>query len=268
MGLGVKIRVANMPSLRPESPDGYFMFLIQMGMAQREVDVMRQRTRDGAETKLRAGGWSHQAPEGYRNAERLIKSGKYERWVETSPEHIRPIREAWDLLLTDQYALKEICIELTSRGYLRANGAPWAWIDPKSKKKKTASNRLHYMFCNPFYAGWVVSKAFNIHYGEVRGNWEPVVITEEYEKGLAILQKHGANKSRYKRKHYLLRGLLWMEVGGEMLKMFGSTPTGRKQSYSYYVTSGKSNGKSVRLKTEIVDDQVSDQLDAISIILS
>ena len=46
-----------MPSLRPEDPDGFFMFLIQMGMAQREVDVLRQRTGDGMEAKLRAGGW-------------------------------------------------------------------------------------------------------------------------------------------------------------------------------------------------------------------
>jgi DNA invertase Pin-like site-specific DNA recombinase len=28
ISLGVKIRVANMPSLRPEEPDGFFMFLI------------------------------------------------------------------------------------------------------------------------------------------------------------------------------------------------------------------------------------------------
>ena len=55
MSMGIKLRVASMPSLRPEEPDGFFMFLIQMGMAQREVDVMRQRTRDGTEAKMRAG---------------------------------------------------------------------------------------------------------------------------------------------------------------------------------------------------------------------
>jgi hypothetical protein len=30
--------------------------LIQMGLAQREVDVLRQRIEDGMEAKLRAGG--------------------------------------------------------------------------------------------------------------------------------------------------------------------------------------------------------------------
>jgi site-specific DNA recombinase len=54
IGLGVRLRVANMPSLTPESPDGFFMFLLQMGLAQREVDVLRQRVLDGMEAKLRA----------------------------------------------------------------------------------------------------------------------------------------------------------------------------------------------------------------------
>jgi DNA invertase Pin-like site-specific DNA recombinase len=69
IGLGIKIRVAHMPSLKPEEPDGFFMFLIQMGMAQREVDVLRQRTRNGTEVKFRAGFWPNKAPEGYVNKE-------------------------------------------------------------------------------------------------------------------------------------------------------------------------------------------------------
>jgi hypothetical protein len=28
IGLGIKIRAAHMPTLRPEEPDGFFMFLI------------------------------------------------------------------------------------------------------------------------------------------------------------------------------------------------------------------------------------------------
>ena len=43
ISLGINLHMANMPSLTPESPDGFFMFLLQMGLAQREVDVLRQR---------------------------------------------------------------------------------------------------------------------------------------------------------------------------------------------------------------------------------
>jgi site-specific DNA recombinase len=85
ISLGIKIRVANMPSLHPEEPDGFFMFLLQIGLAQREVDVLAQRTADGKEAKLRAGGWPTKAPEGYVNKERLVSSNKYDRWVELDP---------------------------------------------------------------------------------------------------------------------------------------------------------------------------------------
>jgi DNA invertase Pin-like site-specific DNA recombinase len=96
ISLGVKIRVSNMPSLTPEEPDGFFMFLLQMGLAQREVDVLKLRTAGGMEAKMRAGGWPMKAPEGYLNKERLIRSGKYDRWVELDPTKGQALREAWD----------------------------------------------------------------------------------------------------------------------------------------------------------------------------
>jgi len=256
ISLGIKIRVASMPSLRPEEPDGFFMFLIQMGMAQREVDVLAQRTSDGMEAKLRAGGWPNRAPEGYANKERQLGSNKYERWVEADPKFIQPIKKAWDMLLTDRYTLEKICEELTRLGYVRSTSRPWAWSDPKTEIRKTASNRLHEIFHNPFYAGWVVSDRFDIKMGEIRGKWEPVVTTDQFERGKKILQNHDHNKSRKKRLHYLLRNLLWVQVGDKQYKMYGSTPTGRYQSYSYYITHAKPEGSAIRLKTDVVDDQI------------
>ena len=150
ISLGIKIRVANMPSLRPEEPDGFFMFLIQMGMAQREVDVLGQRTKDGMEVKLREGGWPQRAPEGYLNKERLVSSNKYDRWVELDPEQGAFLKEAWQLLLSKQYTLEQICEELTKIGHTRSSGRPWAWSDPKSNKRMTAANHLH-KICSKVY---------------------------------------------------------------------------------------------------------------------
>lgn len=98
-----------MPSLTPEEPDGFFVFLIQMGLSQREIDVLAQRTADSMEAKLRAGGWAQKAPDGYVNKERQVSSNKYERWVEKDPETRQVIREAWDMLLTGNYTLEQIC---------------------------------------------------------------------------------------------------------------------------------------------------------------
>ena len=265
ISLGIKIRVANMPSLRPEEPDGFFMFLLQMGLAQREVDVLAQRTADGMEAKLRAGGWAHKAPDGYLNKERLVSSNKYDRWVEIDPSYKPVLTDAWELLLTGRYTLKEICEELTKRGCTRVSGRPWAWNDPKSGKRRTAFNLLHKLFHNPFYAGWVTSERFGIKVGEVKGNWEPIVTTEQFHRGIQILHKHDNEKSREKKHSYLLRGLLWVKADGKNLKMYGSTPSGRYQSYSYYITHAEVNGQALHIQCNLIDQQILQWLQGVAV---
>jgi len=262
---GIKIRVANMPSMRPEDPDGFFIFLMQMGLAQREVDVMRQRIQDGVEAKYRAGGWSGLAPEGFVNKERQISSGKYERWVEINPPYSEAIRKAWDLLLTDRYTLEQICDQLAKLGYIRSNGRPWAWFDSKTGIKKYSKSTIHRIFHNPFYAGWVVVKRFDIPYGEIRGKWTPIVSTSEFEKGLDILKEHDQKKSRKKRHFYLLRDLLWIQSEPQEYKMFVSTPSGRNQSYSYYITQKKFDGKRLRIPCEKIDSQIPEWIEKIGV---
>jgi hypothetical protein len=59
----------------------------------------------------------------------------------------------------------------------------------------------------------------------VRGNWKPVVTTEEMERGLEILAKH-AEKTYRQRKHtYLLNNILFMEYPEErrLVRMTCST---------------------------------------------
>ena len=265
ISLGVKIRVAYMPSLRPEEPDGFFMFLLQMGLAQREVDVLAQRTADGMEAKLRDGGWPAKAPEGYINKERLVSSNKYDRWVEIDSIASKPLKEAWELLLTNRYTLDEICEELTRRGYTRSTGRPWAWTDPKSGSRITSRNRLHAIFHNPFYAGWTVSERFNITIGEIRGKWEPLVTLDQFDRGVKILLKNGNNKSRFKRQAYLLRNLLWVREGDRECKMYGSTPTGRTLSYSYYITNVKLREQILHVPTNDVDEQIPNMLAGIAV---
>ncbi|MBC8503780.1 MAG: recombinase family protein [Anaerolineales bacterium] len=265
IGMGIKLRVANMPSLTPETPDGFFMFLIQMGLAQREVDVLKLRTADGMEAKLRAGGWAHKAPEGYLNKERQVSSNKYERWVEQDPEHIQMIRQAWDLLLTDRYTMAEICEELHARGFTRKGGRPWVWDDPKRNIRVRSKNRLHQIFHNPFYAGWVVSERFGIKINEIRGQWEAIISDEEFKRGKEILHMHDLEKSRKKKRHYALRNLLWVRSNGRTYKMYGSSPKPRKRNYAYYVTHAKPNGSQVRMECDLVDDQITGWLAGIQI---
>jgi hypothetical protein len=263
---GIKIRIASETTLRPETADGRLMFLIKMGLAQREVDVLGQRATAGQEAKMRAGGWASKAPEGYVNKEKLIKSGKYERWVEPDPQVAPALRAAWELLLTERYTLVEICEELTARGHERSGGRPWAWDDPETGNRKTAMNRLHEIFHKPFYAGWVVSETFDIPYGEVRGRWKPIITSRQFEQGVQILRRNDNNKSRRKRHFYLLRNLLRVQApSGNLYKLYVSTPTGRSRSYSYYVSRAKSLGQTYRFSCAYIEDQIQSWLQGIAV---
>ena len=215
------------------------------------------------EAKARLGGWPHKAPGGYANKEKLIKSGKYERWVEKDPKCWQGFRDAWEILLTERYTLDQICEELDRRGHTRSTGSPWAWNHPKTGHRMRAKNRLHEIFHNPFYAGWLVSEKFGIKMGEVRGNWEPTVTPEEFERGIAILHKHDDQKSRLKRHVYLLRDLLWVQTNNKRLKMYGSTPSGRSQSYAYYITQAVVDDKKIRFRCEYKDSQIADWIQDI-----
>jgi DNA invertase Pin-like site-specific DNA recombinase len=265
VSLGIKIRMASMPSLAPETPDGSMMFYLLMTLAQYEVDVLRMRTDGGMKAKLLAGGWAHKAPEGYKNCERAVSSNKYDRWVEIDNYYIKGIRRAWQLLLTDEYTLVQICQLLSKEGYSRSSGRPWSWIDPKTKEVGTADVSLYKVFHNPFYAGWVISEKHEIKEGQIKGNWEPAVSQNDFELGREILRRHDMRKIRNQRYIYLLRDLLLLEHEHQLHLMYGSTPSGRSHPYPYYLTHIQINGKRAHLPCSTIDHQIPGCLEKIMI---
>jgi hypothetical protein len=150
--------------------------------------------------------------------------------LEQDPERAQLWRIAWDLLLEDRFTLAEICEELHAKGYRYRNGRPF--IEVKVNRKRKANyNTLADNFHNWTYAGWVVSEEAGILPKTLQGNWEPIVTTEEFERGLEILAKRAQNKYTKRKREYLLRGLLYLSGGpkdptlpGERLyRMQGST---------------------------------------------
>lgn len=184
----------------------------------------------GLHAKLRTGGFVGMPPDGYINCEQKTEAavktehGKYTRWIELDPERSPIWRLAWDLLLADRMTLDEICEELHRRGYHYRSGRPFVQVKANGKRKAN-KNTLSHIFHNWFYAGWVVSDKAGIPPKTVRGQWPPIVSTEEFEQGLDIL----ARRSRHrvvKRKHdYLLKGLIYIELPDELkpIKLTGST---------------------------------------------
>src|SRR5690606_32218110 len=105
---------------------------------------------------------------------------------EPDPEQFKVWRTAWDLLLSEQYSLAGICEALHARGYHFRSGRSFVTLDSTGERKH-AVNALSRIFKNWFYAGWVVSEKARIPPKTVRGQWPPLIATEELEAGLAIL---------------------------------------------------------------------------------
>lgn len=233
--LGVSIRFADYPDLDPMDPDDRIMVSLSFTLARRESMKLGQRVMGGLHTKLRSGGFVGLAPDGYLNVEERVdqpaksNQGRYTRWVETDPEQFKVWRLAWDLLLTNRCTLEQICQELHERGYKYRSGRPF--ISFRSGQRVATVNTLSKHFHNWFYAGWVVSPKAGIPPKTVRGNWKPVVTTEEMERGLEILAKR-AEKTHRQRKHtYLLNNILFMEYPEDkrLVRMTCSTSNpGRK----------------------------------------
>jgi DNA invertase Pin-like site-specific DNA recombinase len=232
---GIDVRIATYPSLDPTTPDGRMIVTMLFGVARFESDRIGQRSKEGMHTKVLGGDWAWKAPDGYVNCEEKLsnlpeseklKHAKYKRWVELNPEQGKVWRYAWDLLLADHMSLRDICEAMHSKGYRLSSGAPFVQIKSDGSRHHRI-NIVSRIFHSWFYAGWLVldTDSLTIVPKTVRGNWEPIVSTEEFESGLAILAKRNQDRNHKKKHFYLLQGHLFLEFpNGIITKLTCSTP--------------------------------------------
>ncbi|MCI0709641.1 MAG: recombinase family protein [Chloroflexi bacterium] len=272
--LGITARVATYPNLDPATPDGRMIVGMLFSMARFESDRIGQRSKEGMHTKLLEGGWPWRAPDGYLNKEMKsnmgshsdkVKNARYKRWVEIDPEQSRVWRYAWDMLLEDQMTFEEMCEKLHAKGFVRGNGLPFVYTRADGKIVR-ATKVLSRAFHNWFYAGWVAidNDWASIPPKQVRGQWEPIVTTEEFEEGLRILEERNVKKN-HKRKHfYLLQSLVYLKMeNGKFCKLSCSTSNTRRPGggTAYYCIPSSSYNVLCR----VVDQQIADYIVSIQV---
>jgi DNA invertase Pin-like site-specific DNA recombinase len=225
---GVSVRFANQPDLNPMDADDRIIVALSFTLARRESILSGLRIRGAAETKRAGGGFVGRVPDGFISVEDEAPGrksyAKKSHHIEQDPERAKIWRLAWDLLLGDKLTLEEIAEELHIRGYHYCSGRPF--VEVKSNgKRKAHYNTMSYIFHNWIYAGWIVNVEENILPKTLRGNWEPIVTTEEFEKGLAILERRQSHRVVRRRHDYLLKGLIYVASPGEesLHKLTGST---------------------------------------------
>ena len=220
--MGIRVHVANIPTIDASTDDGRLVFDMMFSMARFESARIGTRTKGGMREKYLAGSWPHNVPDGYRNREYKTSDGsvadkykhaRYKRWVELDPVQGPIWRQAWDLLLSDRYTLREICEELNSRGHRLRTGTPFARTRKSDGQRMYALSVMSRNFRNWMYAGWVVvsNDIFNVPPKTIKAEWEPVVSTEEFEAGLVILDRRKRTPEPKKRHFYLLQGLVYLQ---------------------------------------------------------
>jgi DNA invertase Pin-like site-specific DNA recombinase len=272
--LGICVRFATHPDLDPADEDDRLYLNILFGMAKRESRLIARRSRNGMLSKLLKGGWPWRAPDGYVNREikltelgpeEQLRHARYKRWVELDEIQAKVWRYAWDLLLEDLLTLEQICEKLHERGYRLRDGKPFVEIGDNGEVTAYIQ-QLSRSFHNWFYAGWVVADNdwAKIPPKTVRGEWEPIVNTEEFERGLEILARRRHLPVPVKRHFYLLQGLVYLEdEDGGVRKLICGKPNANRArgGVSYYCIPSSNQNFLCR----IIDEQIPVHLQAIQI---
>lgn len=97
------------------------------------------------------------------------------------------------------------------------------------------------------------------------GQWKPLVTTEEFEQGLAILTSRQKHRARGGLKHkYFLRGLVYVALdNGKIVRLMCSTPNASRPSggTSYYCIASSN----INIMCHIVDDQIQAEIMKIQV---
>lgn len=251
-------------------PDDRVIVTLSFTLARRESALLGMRVQGGVKANRARGGYHGKAPDGYRNVSGQVNGhakklmGRNEHWIEPDPEQAPMIRSAWELLLEDRLTLPEICEDLHAHGYRYKSGRPFVEVK-KNGKRKVNYNTLAAIFRNWTYAGWITSKTSKILPKTVRGNWEPLVSTDEFERGLEILEERNQNRKPVRKHDYLLSGLVYFHDQGSKtcLRLTCSTSNPKRDGggTSYY----RLERQNIRFLCSEVDSQIPMELKRIQV---
>lgn len=163
--------------------DAGLLLGVEGGKATDHIITLRKGVLRGFRGKLAKGWRPGPAPPGYLNN---TAPEKGERTVVPDPDRFRLIRRAWDLMLTGQYSVRDICTFASEK---------WGLRSKKTKKlgrKPYSISGWYRIFTDPFYAGsfWWKTPETEIR-GFYKGAHVPMITQEEYDRVQFILGRHG-----------------------------------------------------------------------------
>ncbi len=220
------IRIVSVTEPVEDNPTGEFLETLLAASAKLDNATKSQRTYDGMRRRLEAGWANGKAPVGYIN---ITKNEK--QIIEPDPKQFELVKKSWKEMASGIYTLDSIVPIMNKFGIK---------INYKGKKIPiTRNQQTQRIFRDKFYAGYVVSKKFNI---DKPGNHQPMIDEDTFYKVQAILDGRSRTAIiKYNRQNPLfpLRGQV---LCGKCNELLTGAVTRKKNGLTfpyYYCISGK-----------------------------
>ncbi len=201
--------------------DNTLLLSVETGMANQFIIDLRKNVKRGMDSKAERGDYPTKSPLGYRNYQNELK----ERYIIPDDRTFTVVRKMWDLMLTGNYAPSKI---------LSIANNEWGFRTPKTSKggdRPIAMSTIYRMFNNIFYTGF-----FMWHNELKKGNHEPMIKIEEYDRVQSLLGKKG--KPRFAKHNHPYTGIIKCEECGCLhtasTKFKQIKCTGETKSFTYY----------------------------------
>ncbi len=220
------------PDREYQSEDNALILSVESSMANQYIRDLSKNVKRGLKSKIDKGWMPGIAPLGYLNTKTEIRG---ENYILKDPLRFPLIRQSWDLMLTGNYTPPVILNKLNKEWGFRTR------THRKSGNKPMSRSTIYRIFTNPFYAGLIPYKNFN-----VQGKHDPMVTLEEFDRVQHILGREG--KPRANRYCYAYTGQIECgECGGFISATYKEKLLKSKnelQSYIlYYCTCARRDGK-------------------------
>jgi DNA invertase Pin-like site-specific DNA recombinase len=202
--------------------------------------------------KATHGGTIGRARFGYLNAKKEVE-GKQIATVILDEKRAPLVRKAWELYATGSYTIERLEATLADMGLTARPSSRNPHGHPIS------ANKLHQMFADPYYLGYVV------YNGDIYpGNHEPLVDEALFQKVQEVRELRSAKGQRDRvHQHYLKGGLFCQRChrAGRTSRLIFTRATSRSgKKYSYFVCRGRQDGLCdlPHLPVEAVEDAVTE----------
>jgi len=196
---------------------GKFAERVMAASSELENDIRAARTKDGMKAAVSDGRWPFGVPIGY------VRTGGRKSSIIHDSERAPFVRRAFEMMATGLYKKREVRQVLNSEGFRTLKGNP------------VSSQTFQQLLRNPLYAGVMMVPDWADE-SPRRGDFDPIVSEEIFDKVQAVLDGKARTVTAYERNHtrFPLRRFVRCAHCGVPITGGGSRNGKNSLRYEYY----------------------------------